>query len=491
MKRLFLDKRWIASADNMEHAIARCRMHPEDPLTLDEATVWKRNNLHLSWYCDEAGEYQGWTNAHPATADKPFKGEKGAWRITSSDGLHWETVGGPTRGMTVIRDEAEPDPDRRYKTIGQCPLVLGDDGEVVAGPDQPEELIGAYESGRKVEHGMVVASSPDGMEWRSYSPVVLNTYRDWHPKLDMGRNPDGTPRVEHKWWKPGAPGWAGGDSFPCLVYLPDEKKYVAFYRTNIDRRTSLKTHPGRRERGVGRSESADFTHWTPHELALRSDVDWQDALGHGKHDFYQMQVWPVAGVYLGIVSVFYWEEDRNRLELAWSPDTIHWERVCPYNDFIPHGELGEFGGGCSYAAMRPQEIDGDVRVYYGADVGRHNADSDRESTLMLALFKPDRFAGVAAGGMATGKLTTQPLTVADDALRLNLDALQGEVRVELLDESGRPLAGHTLEACDTIRVDELDAVVSWGGNASLAGLKGRDIRLRLVIRNATLYALEL
>lgn len=484
--RLFLNERLIARSDNMERVIAPCRIH-DGPLTLDGQTVWKRNNLHLSWYRDAVGEFQGWTNGHPATANRKVKDEMPAWRITSPDGIHWKTVGSAALGLTVIRDDADPDSGRRFKTIMQSAAVLDARGNAVTPLEDDVALEAAWRAGRRVERGMFVAHSADGMDWAGGRPVVINTYEAWRPELDPNRNPDGDAKVEHTWWKPGAPGWAGGDNFPCLIYLPDEKKYVAFYRTNIDRRTSLRLTPGRRERAVGRSESADFIHWTPHELALRSNVDWQSALGHGQQDFYQLQVWPAGGVYLGVLSVFYWKEDRNRLELVWGPDTVQWERICPYTDFIPHGELGTFGGGCSYAGMRPQEVDGEVRVYFGADKGRHNADPDRESTLMLARFKPDRFAGLAPKGMTRGSVLVRAPGTDGKKLHLNADASRGSIRVEARTESGEPIAGFTFADCVPLTSDALAVPVRWKAADRLPE-RGA---LAVEVQRAVLYALDL
>jgi hypothetical protein len=271
------------------------------------------------------------------------------------------------------------------------------------------------------------------------------------------------------------------------MYLPDEGKYETFYRTNIDRRTSLFPKQRRRERAVGRSECTTFGEWGEHELAMRSDVDLQNALGYGKQDYYQLQAWPCADAYLGIVSVFYWEEDVNHLELAWSPDTIYWERVCPYTDIVPHGDFGDFEGGNRYASMRPREVDGEVRVYFGADNGRHNADSGtRDSTLLLALFEPDRFAGLAPVRGGKGSVTTFPLEVRTDALTLNVHAPDGEVRVEIQDEAGAALDDFSLDACSPVGGDSLDARVSWKGG-EVASLKGRRVRLRFELEEAVLY----
>ncbi|OHB72822.1 MAG: hypothetical protein A2Z25_00665 [Planctomycetes bacterium RBG_16_55_9] len=143
---------------------------------------------------------------------------------------------------------------------------------------------------------------------------------------------------------------------------------------------------------------------------MHANADRQDALGFGKQDYYQLQAWPVGGAYLGVLSVFYWEEDRVHLELAWSPDTRHWERIDPGRDLTPHGGLGEPGAGCRYAAMRPFVAGNRVRIYYGADDGRHNADKNRAGGLYLSEFAVNRVAGLKG----TGVVLTRPLPIEPD-----------------------------------------------------------------------------
>jgi len=494
MRHLFLNYSKLAERDNVDRVLGPPKLHPENPLTLNGEVVWKRNNLHFTWYRDEAsGDFLGWHTVHHSSADRPdARWQPHVRRCRSRDGLAWEDFGEPGIAETVILDPSEPDPRRRYKCVYQGVAVLNEDGTVQVPMDRYEDLLDAARSGKDVNIGIFSACSADGVRWRDHRPVAIDAYRLWEPAIALGHNPDRDgKRRKHKWWKPGMPGWAGGDSFPCLMYRPEQREYVAYYRTNIDRRTSLFPEARRRERGVGRSECTLFGEWSEHELAMRSNVDWQDVLGYGKQDFYQLQVWRCADVYLGIVSVFYWEEDRNHLELAWSPDTIHWERVCPYHDLVPHGELGEFGGGNCYASMRPQEIDGEVRVYFGADNGRHNADGGRrESTLMLALFGRDRLAGISPKRGRKGRVATAPFDLDEGTLTLNADATAGEVRTELQDEEGQPIPGFTLEECEPLREDATEAEVRWkGGN--LAEIKGCPVRLLFEFEGAVLYAYEL
>jgi hypothetical protein len=360
--------------------------------------------------------------------------------------------------------------------------------------DQREKLVAAARAGDVVRMGMFTAVSADGLNWADHRPVVIDTSsrKQWVPGLDLGRNADlDGSQSRHEWWKPGAAGWAGGDNFPCLLPLAGasgEKGYVAFFRTNIDRRTSLSPQRQRRERGTGRAGCATFGDWGPHELAFRADPTWQRAMGYGSFDYYQMQVWRCGQVYLGLVSVFHWSQDRVRLELAWSPDTVHWERVCPGQDIIPLDEQPGspcFGG--IYAAMRPCEVDGQVRVYFGASSGLHNAQNSGTSRLMLALFQSHRFAGLGPRRSTAATIVTRLLDLAGGPLSLDADAARGVVRAELRHDDGSVVPGYEAGSARPVTGDGSELRVTWSGRQELP--TGR-YRIALTFEDAILYAMR-
>jgi len=462
---LSIDRRRIESAENVELATAPCERHPSNPLTVDGRRVWTKKNLMVSLFLDrDTGLYRGWRYEN---MPKPGAADCGlAFPIEPGDGLEWRTVGEPVPMGAVMHDPGDADPSRRYKMIRQGWCERAEDGSLVRVLSKGEWTAEGGRENPKLEQGIFSGCSPDGSAWPEYRAVVLEEV------------PDG-----QRWWRPGRPGWAGGDSFPCVLWAPDLRKYVAFFRTNIDR-----GQKARRERGVGRSQSEDFQDWGEHELAMHARTTWRKAMGHGAQDYYQLQAWRCCGIYLGIVSVFYWQEDRVRLELAWSSDTRHWERICPGTDLIPHGELGEHDGGCRYAAMRPIEVGDEVRVYYGADPGRHNADPEREGGLCLATFRRDRFAGLVTKGNGEGTITTGPTEVTGDHLLINVDASEGSVRTEILSEDGQAVPGFATEQSVPVEADSFDVEVAWGEGAELKALKGRTVRLRFQLTNARLYA---
>ena len=123
--------------------------------------------------------------------------------------------------------------------------------------------------------------------------------------------------------------------------------------------------------------------------------------------------------------------------------------------------------------------------YYGANDGRFMG--WRSGYLALARLRPDGFAGyeqIAGGSNKTGSLTTVALSVAGSSLRVSADVTpSGFVKVTLLDEDSRQLAeGELITATVT------DAQVQWVNGLSLSRLKGKEIKLKFVLRESKIYS---
>jgi hypothetical protein len=53
------------------------------------------------------------------------------------------------------------------------------------------------------------------------------------------------------------------------------------------------------------------------------------------------------------------------------------------------------------------------------------------------------------------------------------------------------IPGYCLEDCDQIyTANEIERVVKWNGESKVGALAGRPVRLRFVMRDADLYALQ-
>jgi hypothetical protein len=102
----------------------------------------------------------------------------------------------------------------------------------------------------------------------------------------------------------------------------------------------------------------------------------------------------------------------------------------------------------------------------------------------------DGFASIHAGASG-GTVTTKPIRFSGGKLVLNYwTSAGGSIRVELLDEAGKPLPGYAAGDCKKIIGNEIRRVVSWGDKDDLSALVGKPVRLRFRIVDADLYSLR-
>jgi hypothetical protein len=229
------------------------------------------------------------------------------------------------------------------------------------------------------------------------------------------------------------------------------------------------------QRIVGRTESVDYVHWTKAAEVMRHHPD------ESHRQTYAMPVFPYGGVYLGILMLLDTTTDTVDCELAWSPDTVEWERISPGTPLIPRGPVGSFDWGCVYGAAYPIEHDGELLLYYGGSDGQHTG--WRKGALGLARLRPDGFAGLRSVDGTTGEVVTCPVSCSGESLVVTTDAAQGSLGVEVLEADGG-------EMVDGLNVSEdvTDHRVVWRSGSDLAAFRGRDIRLKFKLRDCTLYS---
>jgi len=99
----------------------------------------------------------------------------------------------------------------------------------------------------------------------------------------------------------------------------------------------------------------------------------------------------------------------------------------------------------------------------------------------------DGFVSLDAGARE-GSVLTKPLVMEGKSLHLNVAAAEGAVRAEILDARGkRVLSGFSRSECLPVRGDRLNAELKWK-RAEVSLLAGKTVRLRFILRNASLYA---
>ena len=291
----------------------------------------------------------------------------------------------------------------------------------------------------------------------------------------------------------------GGDV--CYVYRQTNGSYVSYFKGSIKPEeydhppggAVVVPPPGHRLvpydnnpdliRTVSRGESSDGTNWSYiHDILA---PDWRDP---DDAQFIEIAPLAVPGGYIGFANAYHPAIQTMDLQVVASRDGISWWRP-DRRPALPNPPLGEYGGGMIWQ-MREPVIEGDkLHVYYCGVQGLHGEILDTRygprvptqggetvigtktptlpfnGALCRATFELDRLWALipSAGGPTVGRAVTvdQP-HIRDRQLELNVRTLlRGAVRVGLLDDEGRQVAGFGLEDCERVTGDHRRAVIRW------------------------------
>jgi hypothetical protein len=367
-----------------------------------------------------------------------------------------------------------------------------------------------------------IAMSRDGLEWDKPSlDVVMGTnitmalHRDsstvwmdlterdrsrrykmasWHDHyLKLYASPDGI-----HWRQTGRSGPAGDRT--TFFYNPFRSVWVFSIRDDVP-------SVGRFRRYL---ESIDFERgagWTKGQ-----PVPWvaADSDDHRRPEYnvpaelYNLDCVAYESVVLGLFTIFRGErterEKPNDICIGFSRDGFHWDRP-DRRAFLPVSErVGDWNwanvqstGGCCLVV-------GDRLHFYVS--GRHGVPGSNDPGVCstgLATLRRDGFVSMDHPASASlverldpspgpGTLTTRPLTFSGRHLFVNLDAPDGELRVEVLDREGRTVPLYGADRAVPVRGDATRARVKWTGAADLAAVVGQTVRFRFQLTRGRLYA---
>ncbi len=464
--QLFVDQVLVREAQGISFTLHPAREHPENPLVKADQP-WEGWRLEIYGnviYDEEESLFKMWYLGEETETFPNYA----VYYAVSQDGVHWEkplvgtaqTDKYPSHNVvaaeiilpSVIKDNKDPDPEKRYKMIGW---------------DQKR-------------HGYHTWVSPDGLQWNPFSqePLcrggdVITGYYDEQRSLYVA-----FPKINHVvrghdrrvFWLITSPDFQTW-SEPELVITPDLR----------DDASSL-----------ARVEEA------------RPILDVPDAPELMRTEFYGVGAYPAESCTLA----FPWmltvnndgrfgnQEGPGELQLAVSRDLRHWER--PFRTpCLVRGKPGEWDGGFFVCQSRALRVGDEVWLYYSAstythgtpclyraeNTGRHTTHT---SSIGLAIWQLDRFVSADASSDG-GTLTTVPVSFTGGRLELNARVREGgSIVVSLLDAAGKELPG--FEASEPITGDNLRHEVHWQGSPELAALVGKPVMLRFAMKSAELFS---
>ncbi len=182
---------------------------------------------------------------------------------------------------------------------------------------------------------------------------------------------------------------------------------------------------------------------------------------------------------------------QNCVCIGYSRDGFHWDRP----DRTPFCPTSEKAGDWNWGNMQTMSdgclVVGDKLYFYVSGRAGKSfpgcANTDAGGSTGLALLRRDGFVSMVAGP-DEGVLTTRPVRFSGKFLFVNVDAPQGGLQAEILDEQDQVIAPFSRANCAGVSGDSTLAPLSWTGAADLSALSGKPVKFRFHLRNGALYA---
>ena len=201
--------------------------------------------------------------------------------------------------------------------------------------------------------------------------------------------------------------------------------------------------------------------------------------------YYHMPAFAYEGVYVGLLGIYYSgpESGASETELTFSRDGLNWHRVNQGTPFIAKGRPGSWDAGFGVVpGTGPVEVGDELWFYYAHYDGGHHGGYTKGG-IGLARLRRDGFVSLSAGGKG-GAVMTKRFTLAGDTVEINA-AAEGGLTVQVLDRSGKMMAqGRSFTG------DDCHHRVTWEKGADLSALRGEEVALRFLLRDAEIYAFQ-
>ena len=253
-------------------------------------------------------------------------------------------------------------------------------------------------------------------------------------------------------------------------------QYVAYVR---DFRNGVRT--------IRRCTSQDFLHWTTPEWLDYSDTPPEQLYTNAITPYFR-----APHIYIGFPKRFV----PHRQAIAEHPnrgvsdgvfmssrDGLHWDRRFMEAFLRPGRDRENWTERNNHIAWGVVPTAPDEISIYWVEHYRHPTCRIRRGTLRM-----DGFVSVNAS-YAGGEFTTKPFTFEGKELAINYaTSAVGSVQVEIQHPDGQPITGY--ELTDEIYGDKIEHVVSWKAGSDVNRLAGQSIRLRFVLKDADLYAMQ-
>ena len=466
-RQLFPDDYGIAKVENLTRT-----MHAPDKkgavirpdvalgfraLQIRMAPIWSpEKEVWQLWDCaSEPSEIDGtgvyFSGYYESTDElhwsKPEVGQV-EYRGSKKNNLVTVVLGGVQhRAECIVRDDTDPDPNRRYKTA--TPNVFDADK-------------GGY------------AVSPDGIRWSEISHPGISSGDEWNLTFDAKEH-----LFLHYLKRRGAHGRA--------IWLTTSDDFSNWSEPEL----------------IFEADDLDQSHGAERIEARLADPAYQPLLSNDPSvyniDVYHMCPFRYESAYWGMPAFYHAvcpgfantnTDGFHVAEIASSRNLKNWSRLGDRQAFLEPSRR-DCGAYDLTQIMSPASAvvrDDELWFYYSglkyraltSEEDRHHLDKD-SSAICLAVLRRDGFVSLDAGETG-GTMVTDPFTLAGKRLFVNVDATGGELRVETLDANGDVKASSA-----SIAGDHPSNELVWE-QGNMGEQLGQEVSLRITLRDARLYS---
>ena len=435
-RELFLDKFLIERLDN-----ASLKLHeptkaprPNSPLIGAYVTVIKDGDLFHAVYRSYDPSYRG----------DQYDGNPGEMTCyaESRDGHEWTL---PKLGLVEINGSRENNVILRASPFSTNFSPFLDSRPGVPAEQRFKATAGLSDSAVKhaqktkpgeaagINGGLYTFASPDCMHWKPLSQGPAITLTEF-----------------------------GFDSQNVSFWSPIENQFVCYFRSW---QNGL--------RSISRSTSPDFVAWSK-PVALSPNLPGEHLYTSQTHPYFR-----APHLYVALPTRFHpGRGDSTDILLMTARGNAPYDRTFREAFIRPGLDPARWGNRSNYAALHVVPTSPTEMSIY------HVGSGDRY------VLRTDGFASVHAGA-DVGELVTRPLRFTGKELVINYStSAGGSVRVEVQDESSKPIPGFTLADSRNLVGDAIEQPVIWKKGSDLSSLVGQAVCLRFVIQEADLFALQ-
>jgi hypothetical protein len=463
-RHLFLDPETLASSENVTLKVNPAK---DQRLVIVPDKEWEK--LMISFFLtviDEGDKLRMWY------LTRDIKNRPHVAYAESVDGLKWTK---PNLGVFSYNGST----DNNLVNLGKFDGMIYKDPKAKS-PAEKYIHIGNVDLPKDKVKGTVRFTSPDGLTWKP-DPKPLLPFRSDTQNVVFWDSRLGEYALYLRGWDL-TPGWSKRIRTVVRATAP-----------RLDQPLSI-TPSGK---GDDPKDNGDGV-YLPRivdELPVVLAADGQD---RPNSDFYNIAAQPYPldpSWYVGFPSFFAREKSmidgKTEVQFVGSRDGVKWNRY-DRTPYVTKGAPGSETEGMAYICPNII-VRGDELWQYGTCYrGRHGDVGARKKQTDGAIYRyVQRIDGFVSADFENkpGTIVMKPVTVDGPRLLLNVATHgSGNLRVALLDESGKPIPGFAESDCAAVTGDSLALAVGWKSSGDLTAFKGRKVSLRFSGTDAKLYA---